>query len=249
VTETLAGLLTALQAPGPSDNDTPWRFFRENLAHADSPMKWLALIFFTMVLTALYLPRLLNAIAFVVAVLALVNSKVRNSQLVRIGLTVFVLGFVALNVAGRFNDNALGVGFLFAFSRPLAAVMMVLGATQALLKRTDQRLNRDIAALVASAESTRPVWPDEPPLPEVDLVASHGLRAGSALVALLGHDLDNPSSTNPPSVHVEQQAELALCKIYRVLPTAGETVRDARSVPSDHNSQVSVFWRRKVSAG
>ena len=163
-------------------------------------------------------------------------------------MAVFVLGFVALKVASRFNDNALGVGFLFAFSRPLAAVMMVLGAVQALLKRTDKRLDRDIAALVASAESTRPVWPDEPPLPEVDLVALHGSRAGAALVAVLDRDLDDPSNSNSPSVHVKQQAALALCKIYRVPPTAGETIHDARSTP-DSNSQVGGFWRRKVGVG
>jgi hypothetical protein len=115
--------------------------------------------------------------------------------------------------------------------------MVVLGAVQALLERTDTRLNRDIAALVASAESSRPIWPDEPPVPEVDRVATHGSRAGSALVALMG----------TRNVHVEQQAALALCKIYRVLPTAGETVRDARTTAED-NGQVNGFWRTKVNA-
>jgi hypothetical protein len=236
----------ALQAPRPGEDDTPWRFFRENVRHADSLGHWLALFFFTMVLTALYLPRLLNGIAIVVGVLALVKPEVRNSSLVRSGLALFFLGFVALAVAGRFNDNPLGIGFLFAFSRPLAAVMMVLGAVQRLLKRTDKGLARDIAALVASAESSHPVWPDDPPLPEVDRVATRGSAAGSALVELLGAELDDPSNTNPRTVHVEQQAALALCKIYGVLPTAGETVPDSRSTPQN-TSQVSGFWRRKIS--
>ena len=64
---------------------------------------------------------------------------------------------------------------------------------------------------------------------------------------ILGAELDDPSSTNPRNVHVEQQAALALCKIYSVLPTAGETVRDARTTPQD-NGHVNGFWRRKVSA-
>ena len=66
-------------------------------------------------------------------------------------------------------------------------------------------------------------------------------------MALLELELDDSSSTSPRNVHVEQQAELALCKIYGVLPTAGETVRDARSTPQD-DSPVSGFWRRKLSA-
>jgi hypothetical protein len=154
---------------------------------------------------------------------------------------------VALVVAGRFSDNPLGAGFLFAFTTPLGAVMMLLGAMQALLERPDKRLNRDIAASVTSAEGARPVWPDEPPVPEVDRVATHGPRAGSALLVLLAAEPDDPSSASPRNVHVEQQAALALCKIYSVLPTAGETVRDARSTPQE-NSQVTGFWRRKVSA-
>ena len=43
-----------------------------------------------------------------------------------------------------------------------------------------------------------------------------------------------------------QARAVALCKVYGVLPTAGETVRDARSTPLD-SSQVSSFWRGKVS--
>jgi hypothetical protein len=236
----------AAQPRSPADDDTPWGFFSKNIKHANSLGKWLALIFFTLMLSYMYLPRLVFGIVIAVGALAVVKPQVRNSRLVRIGLAFFVLGFVALNVAGRFNDNALGAGFLFALTSPLAAVLMLLGAVKALLKRTDKPLNRDIAALVASAESSRPVWPDEPPLPEIDRVATHGSRAGSALVALLGTEHDDPSSTDSRNVHVEQQAALALCKVYGVLPTAGETVRDARSTPLD-SSQVSSFWRGKVS--
>lgn len=232
----------------PSDDDTPWGFFTKNIKHANSLGKWLALIFFTVMLTYMYLPRLVFGIVIVVGVLALIKPQVRNSQLVRIGLALFFLGFVALNVAGRFNNNPLGFGFLFAFLSPLAAVLMLLGAVKASLKKTDKRLNRDIAALVASAESSRPVWPDEAPLPEVDRVATtHGSRAGPALVALLGAEHDDPSGTDSGNIHVQQQAALVLCKVYGVLPTAGATVPDARSTPPDAR-QVSGFWRRKLSA-
>ena len=227
-------------------DDTLWGFISNAIRHADTPGKWLALPFFTILMAYVYLPRFLIGIVIVVGVLALVKPQVRASRLVRSGLALFALGLAVLTVAGRFNDNALGAGFLFAFTSPIAAVMMMLGAAGALLKRSDTRLNRDIAALVASAERARPFWPDEPPLPDVDLVARHGSRAGLALVALLGNELNDPSAT-PPSLHVEQQAALALCKIYGVLPTAGETIRDARSTPQERG-HVAGFWRRKVSA-
>jgi hypothetical protein len=237
----------ALQAPVPADDDTPWGFFTKNIKHADTVGKWLALIFFTTMLTYLYLPRLVLGVVIVVAGLALVQPRVRHSKLVRGGLVLVSIGWVALAVAGRFNDNPLGFGFLLAFTTPLGAAMMLLGAMQALFTRTDRRLNRDIAALVAAAEASSPLWPDEPPLPEIDRVATHGMRAGSALMGLLETKAADPSSAASRSVHVEQQAALALCKIFSVLPTAGETVRDARSTPQE-NEQVTAFWRRKVRA-
>jgi hypothetical protein len=40
-------IAAALQPSSPSDDDTPWGFFRKNVKHADSLTKWLALIFFT----------------------------------------------------------------------------------------------------------------------------------------------------------------------------------------------------------
>lgn len=237
----------ALQPRRPSEDDTPWGFFSKNVKHADSLGKWLALLFFTTMMAYFYLPRLLFGIAIVVGVLAMVKPQVRESRLVRIGLVLFFIGFVVLNIAGRFTDNPLGAGFLLAFLSPVAAVIMLLGAMGALLKRSDTRLNQDIAALVASAERSRPLWPDQPPLPEVDQVATHGSHAGSALLVLLEAEPSDRSGTNPRNVHVEQQAGLTLCRIYSVLPTPGETVRDARSTPQE-NTQVTGFWRRKVSA-
>lgn len=237
----------ALQAPGPAEDDTPWGFFRKNLKHADSLGKWLALIFFTTMLTYMYLPRLVIGLVIVVAGFALIQPRVRRSKLFRGGLVLVCVGWVGLAVAGRFSDNPLGAGFLLAFTTPLGAAMMLLGAMQALFKRTDRRLNRDVAALVAAAGASSPLWPDQPPLPEVDRVATHGTRAGAALVALLEAGADHSSSAASRSVHVEQQAALALCKIFSVLPTAGETVRDARSTPQE-DEQVTAFWRRKVSA-
>src|SRR3954466_15751975 len=97
-------------------DDTLWEFITNAIRHADTPGKWLALPFFTILMAYLYLPRLLLWIVALVGVLALVRPPVRDSRLVRSGLALFVLGFAVLTVAGRFNDNALGAGFLFAFT-------------------------------------------------------------------------------------------------------------------------------------
>ena len=47
----------AAEPRSPSDDDTPWGFFRKNVKHANSLGKWLALIFFTTMLTYMYLLR------------------------------------------------------------------------------------------------------------------------------------------------------------------------------------------------
>ena len=207
---------------GRKDDDTPWRFFLDNVRHADSLAKWLALIFFTIVLIALYASQFLTAVLAAVGVLALFSHRVRSSRLVRGGFALVLAGLVPLVVAGRFlSDNPLGFGFLYAFTRPVAAGMMAVGAMLALLK-TDKRMKRDIAALINAASDRRPVWPDHPPLPQVDHVARHGSRAAHALVALLPSESDDASADGSPDLHVEQQVELTLCRIYGVLPASGE---------------------------
>lgn len=238
--------MTATVSLQPKDDETPWGFFIENIGKANSLGKWLALIFFTVVLTALHLPLLWKYIVIAVGVLALLVPRVRRSRLVLAGLALLLVGLVPLFVAGQFNSNPLGFGFLFAFTQPLAAILMALGATSALFRRTDRRLNESVAALVAVARGSRPVWPDDPPLPEVGRVAERGSVAGPALVALLGPENDEPSAPDQWDPHVEQQAQLALCRIYGVMPQAGETVADARLSRAE-NRAARQFWRAKVA--
>jgi hypothetical protein len=63
----------------------------------------------------------------------LVQPRVRHSKLVRVGL-VLVL---SVGRAGRrrpLQRQRTGFGFVLAFTTPLGAVMMLLGAVQALLE-------------------------------------------------------------------------------------------------------------------
>jgi hypothetical protein len=62
-------------------------------------------------------------------------------------------------------------------------------------------------------------------------VANHGIRAGPALVALLRFESDEQLSEETWSAHVEQQAELALCRIY------GELRPPSLSAPAQRRVQ------------
>ena len=48
-------------------------------------------------------------------------------------------------------------------------------------------------------------------------------------------------------VHVEQQIELALCKIYKVIPESGKTVYSISSLESE-NVGVRRFWSEKIKS-
>jgi hypothetical protein len=229
------------QASGQSgDDQAPWRFFADNVRHVDSFWKFLELILFTILFSGLYAALYLPYIVLAIAALALISARVRGSGLVRAGLLVYVGGLAALFIAGRFNDNPLGFGFLYSLTRPVGAFLMVLGAALSLVK-TDRAARRAVGGLAAAADARQPIWPDHPPLPEVDRVARQGTRASRALAALLG----SVDQTGAPSIHVEQQAELALCRIYGVTAETGRTVSDARA-SRDENQPVRNLWLKKA---
>ena len=189
-------------------------------------------------------------VVVIVGLLALFRSEVHSSGLVRVGFAVFVVGIMQLFVAGQFTNNPFGSGLLSVLMSAVAAALMTVGAVHGVLKRALREknansMNRDIAALIAEATRSRSVWPDQPALPQVDVAAAHGRRAAPALVSLLGSPFDEASDASGCNVHVQQQAALALCKIFGVVPTAGQTVYDLRSTPEE-NGQVRAFWRSKI---
>jgi hypothetical protein len=130
--------VTLLATPLWAGTSTPWEFFRQNAAYADSVSKRLGLIFFTIVLMWLQLGslRLLLPIALIgLAASAIRNPHVRGSRLVQIGFSIFLLGFVPLLLAGvLMTDNPIGFGMLFAFLSPIGLLVIVVGTTLALLK-------------------------------------------------------------------------------------------------------------------
>lgn len=138
-----AVLLVALFARPIPDESTPWQFFRGGFAHADSVGKATGLVFFTIVLMGMNLVATLArlGIGLVVPVVlvgaaVLTSARVRRSRLVRIGFGLGLLGVVPLVLVGTFiTDNPVGLGFLFMFLAPIAAILIVTGTVLALTAR------------------------------------------------------------------------------------------------------------------
>jgi hypothetical protein len=191
----------------------------------------------------LFVIRSLAVLFVVLVVVAVLKPEVRDSRLVRIGAAVlFVISGMVSFVPG------LGTGLLFLLSAPPALLLILIGTLLTLVK-TEKNINRDIVALILAAKQSGRAWPDHPPLRQIDPVANHGMRAGPALVALLRFESDEQLSEETWSPHIEQQAELALCRIYGELPAGARTVYDLRATPAE-NKQVKQFWEARVrSAG
>src|SRR5512136_878898 len=82
---------------------------------------------------------------------------------------------------------------------------------------SQDEMRTEVSRLVKAAEELTTLWPWSGPVPEVARVAAYGKPIAPLLVDLLA---DDPESVEEPSqkidLHVQQQAALALCKIYGV---------------------------------
>lgn len=133
-------LIVGLFARPISDESTPWQFLHAGLAHADSVGKTAGLVFFTIVLVGMNLmaslARLRMGLVLPVVLFgaaAVSSARVRRSRLVRIGVGLGILGVVPLVLVGTMvTDNPVGLGFLFAFLMPVAAILIISGTVLAL---------------------------------------------------------------------------------------------------------------------
>jgi len=106
-------------------------------------------------------------------------------------------------------------------------------------------MEADVARLVAAAKRLNTAWPWQSEIPEVTLVARHGVTVAPALVAELRYNSEEQWGSEGWNLHVEQQVELVLCKIFGVAPESGRTVFGIRS-PEAQNRKVQGYWRAKV---
>ena len=120
----------------------------------------------------------------------------------------------------------------------------ILGALQRGPAQPTVAMKADVDRLVARAEKLERLWPWQSPIPEVDRVVRHGRRVAPLLVELLVDDPDN-QAPEAPAWTVQQQAALALCRIYGVSDACGRVY--CNRATQDVNRGVKKFWRSKIS--
>jgi hypothetical protein len=104
------------------------------------------------------------------------------------------------------------------------------------------QMRADVDRLVAAAEKLPRLWPWQPPILEIEPVVRHGKWVAPLLVALLSDDPDNVDEPQK-EWRVQQQAALALCRIYDIDPC--EHVFDNRAFP-ESNRAVKRFWVARI---
>ena len=105
-------------------------------------------------------------------------------------------------------------------------------------------MKADVHRLVVHAKTLKRLWPWQPAIPEVTRVARHGKRVAPLLIELLDDDPD-PKLEDRIDHSVQQQAALALCKIYGVIDQCGRVYCNRASV--EENKAVKQYWLAKIS--
>ncbi len=123
----------------------------------------------------------------------------------------------------------------------LFAAMLMPGTQQ-----PPAAMKADVDRLVRAAEQLNDVWPTQtpPPIPEVALVARHGKSVVPLLIALLSDDPN--AERDRKRWKVQQQAALALCRIYSEPTTYCEPAYPDGSVPQ-WTANAKKVWLAKIS--
>jgi hypothetical protein len=179
-------------------------------------------------------------LAFGLVVLARWMPQILESWLARIGASIVLVTALLLAFV-----PALVTGLLFILSAPVGVLMIGVGAVRCFIT-SGKQVDTDIAALEVAARHTDRVWPDDPPLRQADEMTKHGIRAAPGLLALLRFESDQQLRDETWSPSLEQQAALALCRIYGEPPAGARTVYDRRATAAE-NRQVKSFWEMKVA--
>jgi HEAT repeat protein len=128
----------------------------------------------------------------------------------------------------------------------IALLLAVALSPQAGTPRPSGSMQEDVDRLIRAAEKQTATWPSQapPPLPEVGLVARHGAPVTSLLLALLSDDPN--AERDRRRWKVQQQAALALCRIYSESQHCGRTYCDG-DLP-ERIGRVKDGWLRVIAA-
>ena len=108
-------------------------------------------------------------------------------------------------------------------------------------------MKADVGRLVRAAEKLERLWPWQGPIPEVARVVGHGKAIAPMLTVLLEKDPDGPSGSGRRiDWRVQQQAAIALCRIFHVSEECGRIYCN-RATP-EVNASVKRFWLAKTAA-
>lgn len=110
----------------------------------------------------------------------------------------------------------------------------------------DTNLRTDVDHLVLAAQQLMGTWPSQPPppVPEVALVVRHGRRVTPLLIALLSDDPNAQSDSR--RWKVQQQATLALARIYSEPVQCGRTYCDGDR--PERVGQIKAGWLRIIAS-
>jgi hypothetical protein len=128
----------------------------------------------------------------------------------------------------------------------LNALILVAALLMPFTQQPPASMQADVDRLVSAAEQLTGVWPTQPPppIPEVALVSRHGKPVVPLLTALLS---DDPNAERVQKRwKVQQQAALALCRIYSESTTYCGPVGIDGDLP-ERNRNVKKGWLAKIS--
>jgi hypothetical protein len=148
-------------------------------------------------------------------------------------------------IGGRRGWRMSGGDHQINTSKLLVCAGAVLALTQAApVPEPTSRMQADVDRLAARALQLDRLWPWTVADQEIDRVARHGKAVAPLLVAFLAEDPHEPPE-DMADLRVQQQAALALCRIYKVSEQCGHVYcnRETR----EGNKAVRRFWVEKTS--
>jgi len=99
-----------------------------------------------------------------------------------------------------------------------------------------------VEAFIAAAKKVDAAWPWQGLIAEAMPMLECGRTIAPALVAHLKYDGGEAEGLD---LHVEQQVELALCRLFGIPEESGKTVFGVRSSERD-NLEVRRYWQQRV---